>query len=200
MATLTIKIDSEELAREVLTHLGYLPEDDDDVPDLISIFDEDEEEEPEKEIPRGCWPPPKPSQECIVEKGEAEDEPEPAGKTDMGTDLDYVQDSFNVTNAFAKEIAQETVVLDMNKSNILEKAMLIQGDMDRFNYLISLTSDEKLMVREAAKNLIFEFIANRDVDPCWIRNLANVSEPLLRKLYDFRESDFIIKFKRENGI
>ena len=44
MATITIKIDSEQLAREVLTHLGYLPEDD-DVPDLISIESEDETEE-----------------------------------------------------------------------------------------------------------------------------------------------------------
>jgi hypothetical protein len=40
MATLTIKIDSEDLAREVLTHLGYLPED--DMPDLVT----DVEEEP----------------------------------------------------------------------------------------------------------------------------------------------------------
>jgi hypothetical protein len=44
MATITIKIDSDELAREVLTHLGYLPED--DLPDLISIK-RDEPEEPE---------------------------------------------------------------------------------------------------------------------------------------------------------
>ena len=42
MATLTIKIDSEDLAREVLTHLGYLPED--DVPDLVSVEAEDAEE------------------------------------------------------------------------------------------------------------------------------------------------------------
>ena len=39
MATLTIKIDSEELAREVLTHLNYLPED--PMPDLISVHDEE---------------------------------------------------------------------------------------------------------------------------------------------------------------
>lgn len=42
MATITIKIDSEELAREVLTQLGYLPGDD-DVPDLISVDDEEAE-------------------------------------------------------------------------------------------------------------------------------------------------------------
>ena len=39
MATITIKIDSEELARDVLEHLGYLPED--EVPDLESEDDED---------------------------------------------------------------------------------------------------------------------------------------------------------------
>jgi hypothetical protein len=43
MATITIKIDSDELAREVLTQLGYLPCDD-EVPDLISINDEEPEE------------------------------------------------------------------------------------------------------------------------------------------------------------
>lgn len=43
MATLTIKIESEDLAREVLTHMGYLPED--DIPDLVSVKDEDEEED-----------------------------------------------------------------------------------------------------------------------------------------------------------
>jgi len=40
MATITIKIESEELAREVLTKLGYLP-------DLVEV-----EEEPEPEPPR----------------------------------------------------------------------------------------------------------------------------------------------------
>jgi hypothetical protein len=204
MATLTIKIDSEELAREVLTHLGYLPENDDEIPELISILDEDEEPEPEpepeKEIPRGCWPPPKPSQECIVEKGEAEEEPEPACKTDMGTDLDYVPDSFNVTNAFIKEIAQETIVLDMNKSHIEKASRLIPGDMDRFNYLVSLTNDDKLMIREAAKNLVFEFIANRNLDPQYIALLADMNPALCNALYQYKESGFIIKYERENGI
>ena len=48
MATLTIKIDSEELAREVLTHLNYLPED--PMPDLISVHDEDPAEEHLKKL------------------------------------------------------------------------------------------------------------------------------------------------------
>ena len=53
MATITIKIESEQLAREVLTQLGYLPSD--DVPDLISVVPEDEQPEapvvPEDEQP-----------------------------------------------------------------------------------------------------------------------------------------------------
>ena len=43
MATFTIKIDSEDLARDVLSHFGCL--DEDDVPDLISDEEEGEEEE-----------------------------------------------------------------------------------------------------------------------------------------------------------
>jgi len=54
MATITIKIESEQLAREVLTQLGYLPSD--DVPDLISVVSEDEQPEapvvPEVKEPR----------------------------------------------------------------------------------------------------------------------------------------------------
>ena len=52
MATITIKIESEQLAREVLTQLGYLPSD--DVPDLISVESEDEQPEvvPEVKEPR----------------------------------------------------------------------------------------------------------------------------------------------------
>jgi hypothetical protein len=47
MATITIKIESEELAREVLTQMGYLPCD--DIPDLVSVEDEQEEPEAPKE-------------------------------------------------------------------------------------------------------------------------------------------------------
>ena len=46
MATITIKIESEELARDVLEHMGYLPEE--EVPDLV---DDDDDEE---------WIPPPP--------------------------------------------------------------------------------------------------------------------------------------------
>jgi hypothetical protein len=47
MATITIKIESEELAREVLTQMGYLPCD--DIPDLVSV--ESDEEAPSVKEP-----------------------------------------------------------------------------------------------------------------------------------------------------
>lgn len=50
MATITIKIESDELAREVLTHLGYLPEDG-DLPDLVEADESTPEEEPTR-LPR----------------------------------------------------------------------------------------------------------------------------------------------------
>ena len=43
MATITIKLESDELARDVLYHLGYLPSEDDDIPDLISVCSESED-------------------------------------------------------------------------------------------------------------------------------------------------------------
>ena len=49
MATITIKIDSDELAREVLTQLGYLPGDD-DIPDLISVESDEEVPTPKTHV------------------------------------------------------------------------------------------------------------------------------------------------------
>jgi hypothetical protein len=48
MATITIKIESEELAREVLTQLGYLPGEENDISDASN----EEPEEPETKEPR----------------------------------------------------------------------------------------------------------------------------------------------------
>jgi hypothetical protein len=51
MATITIKIDSDDLARAVLTQLGYLPCDD-DIPDLISVESDEEETEEARPTPK----------------------------------------------------------------------------------------------------------------------------------------------------
>jgi hypothetical protein len=45
MATITVEIANETLAREVLAHMGYLP--DDEIPDLVSDEEETDEEDEE---------------------------------------------------------------------------------------------------------------------------------------------------------
>jgi hypothetical protein len=45
MATITVEIANETLAREVLAHMGYLP--DDEIPELVSDEETDEEDEEE---------------------------------------------------------------------------------------------------------------------------------------------------------
>jgi hypothetical protein len=64
MATITIKIDSEDLARDVLIHLGYLP---DDVPDLVSSEEDEDEDEPE-ETPQKWYENEKKELDTYVEK------------------------------------------------------------------------------------------------------------------------------------
>ncbi len=150
MATLTIKIESEDLAREVLAHLNYLPED--QVPDLISVDESDSDGNEE------------------IQK--------------MAHERDK----------------KEREELEAEKDKIRKEAMDIENENDRFNYIIPYCNSELRCVRNAAMEMIFEFLANRNLDPLLIARLVSQSETLLEKLYQYKESDFIIKFKKENGI
>ena len=316
MATLTIKIDSEELAREVLAHLNYLPED--DVPDLISVVEPeepvdneviDEEPVPKKELTNqevfaflrskgmtlesACKRDPEfgdfiASFTTAPEK-RIHGDVEPADLTSLGTDiadLDNPEDRFIVENAFSVEHGKELALLEMNKEKlreqiaklgtgndrapydylvtvskgdenlivreaaralligmpkpkteppvpcydsdsdgdpeiremarerakkeqedvdtekykIREEAAGIENENDRFNYIISYYNHGLRCVRTAARDLVFEFLANRNLDPTLIQQLSTQSGPLTQKVYEFKESDFIIKFKKENGI
>lgn len=182
MATLTLKIDSEDLARDVLEFLGYLPV-------HVEEADEEEEETDEEE-----------EEDKIPELIEDNDAPEPASGRNLGTDIDYVQESFSVKNAFEKEVATEQVVLQMNKDALREKAMAISDENERFSFLLQNSISEALMIREAANYLIFEFIANRDIDPTLIAEVAKYNNHLFHHLYRYKESEFLVKYKNENGV
>lgn len=311
MATLTIKIDSEELAREVLTHLNYLPEE--ELPDLISIPEEvideeteeviDEEPVQKKELTNqdvfafirskgmtlesACKRDPEfgdfiASFTTAPEK-RIHGDIEPADLTCLGTDiadLDNPEDRFNVENAepnkmisdieIAKEdlrkkltelkhvtpydyltnvskrdqnlivreaaralligmpkpksepvvasydsdsdgdeeirklanerIKEEKEALEAEKAKIRGEAINIQNDHDRFNYIISYYNHGLHRVRVAALDLVFEFLANRNLDPILIQQLSMQSGPLTQKVYEFKESDFIIQFRKEGGL
>jgi hypothetical protein len=103
MATITIKIESEELAREVLTQLGYLPSD--DVPDLISDVSEDEPEDfgPKTESSRDAFAEQQ-IKKVLVNQGLLPPVPEevwcPEPNDDgFGTPIDQTMEKFDVVNS-----------------------------------------------------------------------------------------------------
>lgn len=320
MATLTIKIESEELAREVLAHLNYLPD-----PDLVSVVEPeepvdnevineepvdneviDEEPVPKKELTNqevfaflrskgmtlesACKQDPEfgdfiASFTTAPEK-RINGDIEPADLTSLGTDiadLDNPEDRFNVENSNpnatisgienAKEKLREQIVklgtgndrapydylvsvskhdqslivreaaralliampkpkteppvpsydsdsdgdeeirklarerakeereaLVAEKDKIRTQAISIESENDRFNYILSNHGNSSRVIRNASLEIAFEFLANRNLDPMWIKQFAVHTPHLVEKLYQYKESDFIIKFKKENGI
>ncbi len=302
MATLTIKIESEDLAREVLAHLNYLPEED-PMPDLISVVEPEEviDEEPvqKKELTNqevfafirskgmtlesACKRDPEfgdfiASFTTAPEK-RIHDDLEPADVTSIGTDiadLDNPEDRFDVENAklyrtiygietakadlrkkitelkhvtpydylvsvsrsdqslivreaaralllgmpkppvpsydsdldgdeeirkMARERAkEEREALDAEKDKIRTQSMSIESEHDRFNYILSNHSNSSRTIRNASLELAFEFLANRNLDPMWIKQLAEHTPHLVEKLYQYKESDFIIQFRKDGGL
>lgn len=227
MATFTIKIDSNDIAREVLTYMGYIPED--DIPDLVS--DSSEEPQPaliEEEVTSA-------PEKYIVTKGDVfeflrskgetlgeackkdqelgdffatfnvapekriEGDLEPAGES-IGAELDYEQETFDVQNACYVQASKERVVLMNNEDEIRENAMAVKDEMARFQYLIGMTDCEYRVKRDAALKLVFEFLANRDLDPTLIAELSAKNVNFLHKLYEHKETQFLLMFKKENGV
>ena len=232
MATLTIKIESNDLAREVLTHLGYMPED--DIPDLISDADSTEEPQPAlveeeevtsklddlhittkrevfyflrtkgKTLAEACKNDPELddffASFTVTPEKRIDGDLEPAGGKNIGTDLDEVQDTFDVQNACYVEASKEREVLMKNEDEIRENAMAIKDEMARFQYLIGMTDCESRIKRDAALKLVFEFLANRDLDPTLIAELSAKNVKFLHKLYEHKETQFLLMFKKENGV
>lgn len=302
MATLTIKIDSEELARKVLSHLGYLS--DEEIPDLISVAEPEEneviDEEPvlKKELTNEEVFAFLRSKGMTLESACKQDpdfgefiasfttspekrihgDIEPAGGKSLGTDIadldvetvveeatgtlldrakddlrkemsklgndkaryDYLShkkkydpslvireaarlllvdmpspdptplenisyDSDSDGDADIQKMAlerakEEREALDTEKDKIRKQAMSIESEYDRFNYILSNYSNSIRIIRNATQELAFEFLANRNLDPTWIKQLAEHTPHLVEKLYQYKESQFIVLFKKENGI
>jgi hypothetical protein len=234
MATFTIKIESNELARDFLTHMGYIQED--DIPDLIS--DVDSTEEPQSAVieESGDTEDTAESKERVLTTSDVleflrakgstleeackndqelgdffaiftvkpekriEGELEPAGGKSIGAELDYEQETFDVQNACYVQASKEREVFMMNEDEIRENAMAVKDDMARFQYLIGMTDCESRIKRDAAHKLVFEFLANRDLDPTLIAELSAKNVKFLHKLYEYKETQFLFMFKKENGV
>lgn len=230
MATFTIKIDSNDLVREVLTYMGYIPED--DIPDLVSDTDSTEEpqaalieEEEVTSAPEKYIVTKEDFFEFLRSKGESleqackndqelgdffatfnvdpekriEGDLEPAGES-IGAELDYEQETFDVKNACYVQASKERVVLMNNEDEIRENAMAVKDEMARFQYLIGMADCEYRIKRDAALKLVFEFLANRDLDPTLIAELLAKNVNFLHKLYEHKKTQFLLMFKKENGV
>lgn len=157
MATITIKIESEQLAREVLTQLGYLPGDD-DVPDLISVEGDEEGR-----------PTPKTHLEAINERTE---EVEPVDN-EIGASLDV----------FSEEATKERDELyqwcmEVHKSLLAEGRLKATTDQltgdELLNYLDAMCDHDDEKMREAAKAMVRKEFAGHTLK-MW---------PYLQKLLD----------------
>ena len=223
MATFTVKIESDDLVREVLTRMGYISED--DIPDLVSsVADSTEEPQPAfieervlttsdvldflrtkgSTLEEACKNDPELgdffTSFTIKPEKRIEGELEPAGGKSIGTDLDYEQETFDVKNACYVQASKEREVLMKYEDEIRENAMAVKDEMARFQYLIGMTDCEYRIKRDAALKLVFEFLANRDLDPTLIAELSAKNVNFLHKLYEHKETQFLLIFKKENGV
>lgn len=203
MATFTIKIDSEDLARDVLSHFGCL--DEDDVPDLISDEEEGEEEDEDEELELTN----KDVFEYLRSKGKTleqackadkelgdffasfatepekriEGDLEPAGDG-IGTSLD---DLANVellplaTNHSIKMVQKDEENLEEFKAGLRRDCKAFSVDGDRFLFLKSKLESDSRVVRKGAEALIFEFIANRD-EPYKTELIQSLTPHMLDKM------------------
>jgi hypothetical protein len=164
MATITIKIESEQLAREVLTQLGYLP---DDIPDLISVESEDEEVRPAPKthveaihehmadiLPRGTRniPVPKQSEFCTTEYPK-EDGVEPV-ENDLGASLDvFSEETKKERDELYKQCMEVRKSIPSAEERLKATADKLMGD-ELLDYLDAMCEHSDKKMREAAKAMV----------------------------------------------
>jgi hypothetical protein len=189
MATITIKIDSDELAREVLTQLGYLA---DDIPDLISV--ESEEEEPEAEpvirthtalihdhmadlLPKGTRKMPdtqKQSEFCTTEDPTEDVEPV---ENELGASLAVFSDE---TKKEREELYKQCIEVRKSIPSAEERLKKtvdqLMGD-ELLDYLDAMCDHDDKKMREAAKAMVRKEFAGQTIK-MW---------PTLQKIIDSQE-------------
>ena len=170
MATITIKIDSEQLAREVLTQLGYLP---DDVPDLVSIeSDEDETEEvrpiskthveaihermafSDELLPKGTRKMPdtqKQSDFCTTEDPKADVEPV---ENELGASLDvFSEETKKEREELYKQCMEVRNSIPSAEERLKATADQLMGE-ELLDYLDAMCEHNDEKMREAAKAMV----------------------------------------------
>ena len=194
MATITIKIESEQLAREVLTQLGYLPdEDDDDVPDLVSVeSEEDVLKVVDPDLPRSCStfrpkyvetfpestrniPVPKQSEFCTTEDPK-EDGVEPV-ENDLGASLDvFSEETKKERDELYKQCMEVRKSIPSAEERLKATADKLMGD-ELLDYLDAMCEHSDKKMREAANAMVRKEFAGHTLK-MW---------PALQKVLDSQE-------------
>ena len=165
MATITIKIESEQLAREVLTQLGYLP---DDIPDLISIESEEPEEvrpAPKTHVeaihermaellPKGTRKMPdtqKQSAFCTTEYPKEDVEPV---ENDLGASLDvFSEETKKEREEIYKQCIEVRKSIPSAEERLKATADQLMGE-ELLDYLDAMCEHNDEKMREAAKAMV----------------------------------------------
>ena len=193
MATITIKIESEQLAREVLTQLGYLPdEDDDDVPDLVSVeSEEDVLKVVDPDLPRSCStfrpkyvetfpestrniPVPKQSEFCTYEDPLEDVEPV---ENDLGASLDvFSEETKKERDELYKQCMEVRKSIPSAEERLKATADKLMGD-ELLDYLDAMCEHSDKKMREAANAMVRKEFAGHTLK-MW---------PALQKVLDSQE-------------
>jgi len=136
MATITIKIESEELAREVLTQMGYLPCD--DIPDLVSVDESPAVTEPKTESSRDVFAKEQ-INKVLVDRGLLPPVPEEVwcpepNDEGFGTPIDHTMEKFDVVNSESKK--------EKTQKNYLKAAASMKEQLTHGQYLQFLEAHE----------------------------------------------------------
>ena len=187
MATITIKIESEQLAREVLTQLGYLP---DDIPDLISVESEDEEVRPAPKthveaihehmadiLPRGTRKMPdtqKQSEFCTTEDPKEDVEPV---ENDLGASLDvFSEETKKERDELYKQCMEVRKSLPSAEDRFKAQVDELWG-CERLDYLDAMADHSDKEMREAVNAYVLREYTGHDLK-MW---------PALQKIIDSQE-------------
>jgi hypothetical protein len=170
MATITIKIESDELAREVLTQLGYLPED--DIPDLMSVEEEEEEEAPKTHVERMKAPlgfpeatrkmPEEPKQNTFCTTEDPKPDVEPVDN-EMGAPLEvYSDEAKNERDELYKQCMEVSNSIPSAEARLKMTADQLTGD-ELLNYLDAMCDHDNKKMREAAKAMVRKEFAGHTI-------------------------------------
>jgi hypothetical protein len=175
MATITIKIESEQLAREVLIQLGYLPGDD-DVPDLISVESEDEEVRPAPKThveailehmtgdylpkPTRNIPVPKQSAFCTTEEPKPDVEPV---DNELGAPLDvFSEETAKERDELYKQCIEVSKSIPSPEQRLKATADQLVGE-ELLDYLDAMCDHANKKMREAAKAMVRKEFAGHTI-------------------------------------